>query len=714
MIRNKHILFIVENNPFPQDVRVYKEAMAAREFGYEVSVISPYLPKWTDKKFEVVNGIDVYRHPMPHEGEGKSGLLFEYGNALFWEILLSLWVFIRKPFHMIHSANPPDHIFILAWFYKLFGVKYVFDHHDICPENYLAKFNRKDILYKFLLLFEKLTFKTADLVVSTNDSYKELAITRGGKKKEDVFVVRNGPDLSQVIFQPPNNKWKTGFDYLVGYVGTIGNQEGIDGLLRSVDYIVHTKGIKNIKFIIVGTGTDWQNMVDLSQEMGLTEYVHFTGFVPYEDFYEIIATSDVCVNPEFRNSFTDKSTMIKIMDYVVFEKPIVQYYTTEGHVTAGDAAEYVYENDEVVFAETLLKVLYAPEKRARMGSAARKRLEEFLLWDHQKNNLKKAYDYLNWKRERFVQIKFYTRLYYWMKPVFPRKIQLFFRRVRLNSLRHRYRNVWPICERAGSPPDVWKGWPDNKKFALVLTHDVDTARGCKRVKPLMQIEKDLGFRSGFFFVPEAYGNSMALHHELLDSGFEIGVHGLNHDGKLYQSLKTFNKRAARINDYIASWNATGFRSPCMHHNLKWLMQLNVTYDASTYDTDPFEPQGGGMATIYPFIVRDDQSDRSYVELPYTLPQDHLLFVMMKENNIDIWKKKIDWIVDKGGMILVNTHPDYISLNGNSPERDTYPSQLYINFLKYLKTTYEGQYWHALPIEMATFWKQEMGHVVMNV
>jgi glycosyltransferase involved in cell wall biosynthesis len=397
MSNRKHILFIVENNQFPGDMRVSNEARAALEYGFEVSVIAPHRPKKRGKNVEVIEGINVYRHPMPFEGRSKFGLLFEFINAIFWEILLSIKIFIKKPFHVIHSANPPDHIFILALFFKIFGIKYIFDHHDICPENYLAKFDRKDILYRCLLLFERWTFKTADIVISTNESYKKIAVNRGGKDSQDVFVVRNGPDLSRVMPMQPNNKWKTGFDYLVGYVGNTGNQENIDSLILSVDYIVHKKGITNIKFIIVGTGTNWQKLVDLSKSLGLTKYIHFTGFVPYEDFYEIIATSDVCVNPEFGNSFTDKSTMVKIMDYMVFGKPIVQYNTTEGKVTAGDAALYVENNDETEFAETLLRLLKDPKKREQMGKISKQRMDDLLNWEHQKGNLKDAYKYLEHK-----------------------------------------------------------------------------------------------------------------------------------------------------------------------------------------------------------------------------------------------------------------------------------------------------------------------------
>jgi glycosyltransferase involved in cell wall biosynthesis len=395
MVRRKHILFIVENNSVPKDIRVWSEALTAKECGYEVTVISPKGRKST-LKYEKMDGIDIYRHPMPVEAAGKFGFVFEYLNAFFWELLLSVCIFVKKPFQIIHSANPPDHIFLIALLFKIFGTNYVFDHHDISPENYLAKFGRKDIFYKILLLMEKLTFKTADIVISTNESYKKIAIGRGNKQKDDVFVVRNGPDLSRVIFMPPNDELKDGFDHLVAYVGVIGKEESIDNLLSSVDYIVNGKGIQNIKFVIVGTGTCWEEMVDLSLKMGLSRYVCFTGYIPYKEFYEILSTADVCVNPEFANAFTDKSTMVKIMDYMVFGKPIVQFDVTEGRVTAGESAIYVEKNDVIEFAEAIIDLLNDSEKRRKIGEIGRKRIIEKLNWENQRLNLERAYKYLEY------------------------------------------------------------------------------------------------------------------------------------------------------------------------------------------------------------------------------------------------------------------------------------------------------------------------------
>ncbi|MCG2778765.1 MAG: hypothetical protein L6406_24070 [Desulfobacterales bacterium] len=222
----------------------------------------------------------------------------------------------------------------------------------------------------------------------------------------------------------------------------------------------------------------------------------------------------------------------------------------------------------------------------------------------------------------------------------------------------------------------------------------------------MDLEESLGFRSSFSFVPERYNVSQTLRNEIISRGFEVSVHGLKHDGKLFKSKKIFNKRAKRINHYLQEWEAKGFTSPSTHHNLNWMHALNIEYDISTFDTDPFEPQPDAVSTIFPFRVQNNSSENGFVELPYTLPQDFSLFVIMMEQNINIWKKKLDWIASKGGMALVNTHPDYMRFD-NDCSRETYPSDYYKEFLLYVRDKYQDQYWHALPGEIARFWKNTM-------
>lgn len=296
-------------------------------------------------------------------------------------------------------------------------------------------------------------------------------------------------------------------------------------------------------------------------------------------------------------------------------------------------------------------------------------------------------------------------LYYYIKPCLPRNLQLLIRRNMALLKRSRNRHVWPIDERAGLPPARWAGWPEGKQFALVLTHDVDTAKGQENCCRLVDLEQQHGFRSSFYFVAERYRVLPELRSHLHSSGFEVGLHGLTHDVSMFESRKSFLAQVSRINRYLAEWQSVGFRSPCMYHNLDWMHELDIEYDASTFDTDPFEPQPDGMGTIYPFMVDGRTAGTGYVELPYTLPQDFTLFSLLKEGTIDIWKRKLDWIAQNGGMALLNTHPDYMNFNGCKGSSEQYTVRLYESLLNYIRDQYEGRYWHPLPKDMARFWRK---------
>ena len=293
--------------------------------------------------------------------------------------------------------------------------------------------------------------------------------------------------------------------------------------------------------------------------------------------------------------------------------------------------------------------------------------------------------------------------FYKIKPFIPRIVQLILRRQIIRFKRRMNSYCWPIDHRASRLPENWEGWPENKQFAFVLMHDVDTAKGQDNCQLLMHLEKQLGFRSSFNLVPERYQVSEALRKELASNGFEIAVHGLKHDGKLFASESIFRKRAMKINEYLQSWDTVGFSSPSMHHNLDWMHFLNALYGVSTFDTDPFEPQPDGVGTIFPFSVKRKNRNRDYIELPYTLPQDFTLFVLMQNKDINIWKQKLDWVAEKGGMALLNTHPDYMNFNDSKQGSENYPAKLYYDFLTYAQEKYQNHYWQALPSEVAEFW-----------
>ena len=275
------------------------------------------------------------------------------------------------------------------------------------------------------------------------------------------------------------------------------------------------------------------------------------------------------------------------------------------------------------------------------------------------------------------------------------------RRMLANRLRRQYSSSWPIYEPASTAPERWPGWPNGKQFAFVLTHDVEGLKGFERCRQLAEIDKALGFRASFNFVPEGeYRVPDSLRAFLSQEGFEIGVHDFHHDGSLYRSYNSFKSQAVKINRYLKSWGAVGFRSGFMFHNLQWLHDLEVLYDASTFDTDPFEPQPDGIHTIFPFWVPAGES-KGYVELPYTLPQDSTLFVLFKERTTDVWIKKLDWVATQGGMSLLVVHPDYINFDGKTGSSE-YSVDLYETFLKYVSSRYRDSGWFALPREVARY------------
>ncbi len=321
------------------------------------------------------------------------------------------------------------------------------------------------------------------------------------------------------------------------------------------------------------------------------------------------------------------------------------------------------------------------------------------------------------------------KLYYHAKPYLPWRFRMATRRFFAKRKRIRYSDSWPIDPPSGAVPDDWRGWPNGADFAFVLSHDVETQIGYDKLDELLEVEKQLGFRSVINFIPEGeYSVSERRIQELIDRGFEVGVHGLYHDGKLYNNRATFESRAKRINRYLKQWGATGFRSPLMHHRLDWLHSLDIAYDSSTFDTDPFEPQPDGLGTIFPLWVerkianpesltanQENQiSDRrsaisggkskkpnGYVELPYTLPQDSTLFLLLRESSNAIWKEKTAWIARQGGMVFLNTHPDYMDFKGNG-NASSFPISYYADFLQHVKESYGGQYWHATPDRVASY------------
>jgi glycosyltransferase involved in cell wall biosynthesis len=387
--QNKHILIIVENLPVPFDRRVWQEANTLKDNGAKVSIICPKMKDYT-ATYEVINGIEIYRHSLPIEARGAIGYLLEYSIALFWEFFLSWKIFFKKRFDVIHGCNPPDLVFLVALCFKIFGVKYVFDHHDINPELYIAKFKSKGFLYEMIILFERLTFAAADFSIATNESYKEIAIKRGKMAEDKIQIIRSGPKLDRLKLLPPDIKFFKGRKYLVGYVGVIGGQEGIDLLIESVKHIVSIR--KDIQFAIVGGGSDLEHMMQLSVKSGLNDFVDFYGRVPDDLMIAVLNSADVCVNPDSPTEMNNLSTMNKIMEYMALRKPVVQYDLKEGRFSAQGASLYARCGDTIDFANKIVQLIDDPELRTRMGDFAYNRVLNELSWDYEKEKLIKFYD----------------------------------------------------------------------------------------------------------------------------------------------------------------------------------------------------------------------------------------------------------------------------------------------------------------------------------
>lgn len=384
------ILIIVENQAVPLDPRVWREARSLSDNGYQVTVLCPRR-KGCSRGYEVIDQVHIYRHPMPVEGRTPFGYLSEYTCAFVLEFLYTSWIYLRRGFHVIQGCNPPDNIFLVALPFKMLGIKYIFDHHDANPELYLSKYGRKGGLFKILIGLEQLCYRFSDVVMATNESYRNMAISRGGVRPESVFVVRNGPDLQSFKPVPSNPLRKHGKRYLVGYVGNMNFQDGLDIL---IDVAKHVKDIgrRDVHFTCVGRGPELKTLRQMVQQMGLEDTVEFTGRVSDQDLIEILSTADVCVNPDRPSEMNDMSTMIKIMEYMALGKPIVQFDSKEGRFSAQEASLYTTKQGGVAdFAEKIVWLLDRPEERKKMGEFGKKRIEAELAWEYSVPNLLAAY-----------------------------------------------------------------------------------------------------------------------------------------------------------------------------------------------------------------------------------------------------------------------------------------------------------------------------------
>jgi len=392
-LQGQRILIIVQNLPVPFDRRVWLEATTLRRLGAEVTVICPKGRRQHRESRLELEGVRIRRYRAFQAS--RSPVLFALEFLYCWlrTFWISLGLFARRRFQVIHACNPPETYFLLARFYKLFGVRFVFDHHDLSPEMYLAKYDRRpDRLYRMLLFLERCTFRAADGVIATNESHRRIARERGGVAPERVFVVRSGPDLDRLREYPPDAGYREGQDHLVCYLGEMCAQDGVDMLLRAVRCFIEDLGRRDTQFILVGGGPEQPALVEYARELGIQDRVRFTGRVSDDDLCRILSSADVCVDPDPPNDWSDKSTMNKIMEYMFFRKPIVAFDLAENRFSAGEAAVLVREHSAEALAAAVTALLDDEPRRRRMGAAGRLRLERELAWQHSVPHLRRAYE----------------------------------------------------------------------------------------------------------------------------------------------------------------------------------------------------------------------------------------------------------------------------------------------------------------------------------
>lgn len=386
------VLIIVENLPVPFDRRVWYEATTLQKAGYLVSVICPTGKGYT-KPYELIEGVHVYRHPLPNEGRGALSYMREYAAALFWEYRLAWRVKREHGVQIVHICNPPDVLFLVAGWYKMVHrARVVFDHHDVNPELYEEKFKRRGIFYHLLLLCERLTMTTADVVISTNESYRRVALERGRKKSEDVIVVRSAPDTAKFVRVEADPILRRDHKCIVGYVGVMAEQDGVETVLHVANEIVNNRKRDDIGFLLIGGGPEYDALVSLRDRLGLADYVAFAGFQTGSDLLRHLSSCDIGLSPDPKSTYNDMCTMNKTMEYMALGLPIVQFDLIEGRESAGDASLYVEDNDPKKMADAIIGLADNDVLRATLGERGQRRIETVLSWSHQVPNLLRAYD----------------------------------------------------------------------------------------------------------------------------------------------------------------------------------------------------------------------------------------------------------------------------------------------------------------------------------
>lgn len=385
---------LLENNPYSQDSRVKQEAQTLHRAGYQVTVVCPKRES-SDTRRTVVDGIRLYRFRAAQSTGGFAGYVWEFGYSTMVMFFLSLIVWVREGIDVVHAHNPPETLFLIGEFYRIFGKKFVFDHHDVSPEMYNARYGSgaRPMVRNILELLERLTFRTADHVIATNESHRAIAVGRGRVPQSNVTIVRNGPETDNIRQIDPDPVLRSKAQTILGYVGMMGPQDGVDYLLRAMYHLINDLGREDVYCVVIGEGDSIPDLVDLAEHLGIADKVWFTGWISNkDDLYRCLSTVDICVDPDPSNPYNDLCTMIKMMEYMVLGKPIVAFDLPEHRVSAGDAAVYAQANDELDMARMIDELMDDPVRRRYMGEIGQERVYSDLSWERQEDNLLAVYE----------------------------------------------------------------------------------------------------------------------------------------------------------------------------------------------------------------------------------------------------------------------------------------------------------------------------------
>ncbi|RMF42660.1 MAG: glycosyltransferase [Planctomycetota bacterium] len=745
------MLMVLENNSFPDDVRVMLEATSLVQDGFEVTVVCP-----TDGHRRIVDayqGVRILRYPSIWQLPGGIGHVIEFGYSLIAAGFCSLYVLLRHGFDAIHIHCPPDTNALLGIVYRWLGKTFVYDMHDLSPELYKAQRGGGGAasVVRSLRWFERLACRSADRLIATNATQRDVQIRRGGAPDYRCYIVRNGPNEQFLTDQPDGRSSSSSEIMTIGYVGLISPQDGVDRLIYALHELRETFGFHAFRASIVGDGPALPALRALTRQLNLEQHVDFVGRIPFEQVPAHIASADICVTPDPINDYNNSCTTIKTMEYMALRKPVVMFGTTENVATAGDGALVASEDTPQALAQGILRLAKDPELRRALGERGRQRVEAGLGWTAQATVLVDLYrelarrshrrckDASSWSGSRAcrtprisagtqsgrpvvgctpafpgrigeclvqhiardmrdAQLSLKFRIYYCLRPLIPIALRQWLQR---NQYGQRAKDDWSIpvdwatefaaCVRQQIDADpgfrVIAPWPDDAQSAIVLTHDVETREGFDRVLDIAAMEEKHGLRSAWNIVPHKYRLDQGVLRELRRRGHEVGVHGWSHDGRLFSSRRTFRLRADRINQVLSDWDAAGFRAPMVHRNLAWLQDLNLRYDASCFDVDPYQAMPGGIGGPWPFLLG------RIVELPYTLPQDHTLD-RLGMDWIETWQRKLDYLLNARGLVLSITHPDYMDTVSKR--------QAYDRWLAILGEL--PHVWRGLPGELAQWWR----------